>query len=232
MPFHVSPLRSLFSTGRVSGDARPVSRRQLCQRRKARGRRVKAILAGGLVFGVGATATVAAWTDSEEASGSFEAGRFNIELSTDGQWTGTNEMTFNAGAMYPGQKVYAPVSVRTTSNTSLDGKLTVSAGGISDPNVFASALTYRAVARSTSSVACNSDNFPGPGSFVFGSAAGAIPLSSTPAAGTTQTLKAASASVQDYCFEVSLPSGTSSDAQGLSASHTWTFTAESTTPGS
>lgn len=224
-------LRKFFSSRRVSEDAGPVSRRQLRQRRQLRGRRIKAILAGGLVFGVGATATLAAWTDSEEASGSFEAGRFNIELRAGGEWNGTNEMTFNAGNMFPGQKVYAPVSVRTTSNTSIDGKLTVSARGISNPNSFASALTYRAVARSTSGVACNAGNFPGPGAFVFGSAAAAIPLSSTTTADSTQTLKAASASVQDYCFEVTLASNAPSSAQGLQAGHTWTFTAESTAPG-
>lgn len=200
------------------------------QLRQMRGRRIKAILAGGLVFGVGATATVAAWTDSEEASGSFEAGRFNIELRAGGEWNGTNEMTFNAGNMYPGQKVYAPVSVRTTSNTSIDGKLTVSAGGISSPNAFASALTYRAVARSTSGVACDSKNFPGPGTFIVGGSGG-VPLSSELTAGSSQTLKAASASVQDYCFEVTLASNAPSSAQGLKASHTWTFSAESTAPG-
>lgn len=195
-----------------------------------RGRRIKAVLAGGLVFGVGATATVAAWTDSEEASGSFEAGRFNIELRAGGEWNGTNEMTFNAGNMYPGQKVYAPVSVRTTSNTSIDGKLTVSAGGISNPNTFASALTYRAVARSGSGVTCNAGNFPGPGDIIIGSSGG-VPLSSKPTVDSTQSLKAASASVQDYCFEVTLASNAPSSAQGLQASHTWTFTAESTAPG-
>lgn len=229
MPIRFSSLRRLFSTGRAPDDARPVSRRQMRQRQQMRGRRIKAILAGGLVFGVGATATVAAWTDSEEASGSFEAGRFNIELSTDGQWTGTNEMTFNAGNMYPGQKVYAPVSVRTTSNTSLDGKLTISAGGISNPNTFASALTYRAVARSTSGVTCNAANFPGPGDIIIGSSGG-VPLSSQPTVDSSQNLEAASASVQDYCFEVTLANNAPSSAQGLQANHTWTFTAESTEP--
>ena len=59
-------LRKFFSSRRLSEDAGPVSRRQLSQRRQLRGRRIKAILAGGLVFGVGATATLAAWTDSED----------------------------------------------------------------------------------------------------------------------------------------------------------------------
>lgn len=231
MTFRFSSLRGLFSTGRAAEDARPLSRRQLRQRRQMRSRRIKAILAGGLVFSVGATATLATWTDSEEASGSFEAGQFNIELSSDGQWAGTNTMTFNADNMYPGQTVYAPVSVRTTSSTSFDGKLTVSAEGISGTNPFAAALSYRAVARSESGLDCNADSFPGPGEFIFDSSDG-IPLSSTLTADSTQSLESAAASVQDYCFEVTLANGAPDSAQGQSVTHTWTFAAESTPPTS
>lgn len=202
------------------------------QRRRLRNRRIKAILAGGLVFGVGATATVAAWTDTEEASGSFEAGRFNIELSVDGtDWTNTRTMTFNAGSMYPGQKVYAPVFVRTTSTTSIGGEVTVSGGGIQNPNAFASALTYRAVARTSSGTGCDANSFPGPGTVIFGEDGG-VALSSRPTAAATQELESAGAAVQAYCFEVTLPTNAPNEAQGLSTSHTWTFTAESTTPGS
>jgi len=52
--------------------------------RRARNRRLKAILAGGLVLGVGAAVTLAAWNDSEFAQGTFTAGAFNLEGSTDG----------------------------------------------------------------------------------------------------------------------------------------------------
>ena len=137
MPIRFSSLRRLFSTGRAPDDARPVSRRQMRQRQQMRGRRIKAILAGGLVFGVGATATVAAWTDSETADGSFKAGTFNIELSINDQWTSDNEMTFDSAPMFPGSKVYAPVFVRTSPSTSIDGDLTVKGNGIGSPNAMA-----------------------------------------------------------------------------------------------
>jgi predicted ribosomally synthesized peptide with SipW-like signal peptide len=46
--------------------------------------RLKAILAGGLVLGVGAAITLAAWNDSEFATGTFNSGHFNVQGSTDG----------------------------------------------------------------------------------------------------------------------------------------------------
>ncbi|WP_226531457.1 SipW-dependent-type signal peptide-containing protein [Microbacterium paraoxydans] len=47
-------------------------------------RKVLAVLAGGLVLGVGVAVTLAAWNDSEFANGTFTAGAFNLEGSTDG----------------------------------------------------------------------------------------------------------------------------------------------------
>ena len=47
-------------------------------------RKVKALLAGGLVLGVGAAVTLASWTDQEWTEGLFGAGSFNIEGSLDG----------------------------------------------------------------------------------------------------------------------------------------------------
>ena len=46
-------------------------------------RKVLAILAGGLVLGVGTALTLAAWNDSEFATGDFAAGSFNLEGTPD-----------------------------------------------------------------------------------------------------------------------------------------------------
>lgn len=231
----LASLCDILSPKRVETPARPASRRRIRENRKRlRNRQIKAILAGGLVFGVGATATVAAWTDTETSKGEFTAGKFNIEVSVDGtNWTTTNpSMTFSATAMYPGQKVYAPVFVRTTDGTTVGGKLTVAPNGITGPNAFASALTYRAVARTPegSGVMCNASNFPGPGNVIIGQSSG-VPLSSKPTGLPTQNLASRGTSVQAYCFEVELPTGASNNAQNQSATHTWTFNAESSTTG-
>lgn len=228
-------LRKFFSSRRLSEDAGPVSRRQLSQRRQLRGRRIKAILAGGLVFGVGAVGTVAAWTDSETADGSFNAGTFDIELSINGEWTSTNEMTFDTAPMFPGSKVYAPVFVRTSPDTTIGGDLTVKGNGIGSPNAMANALVYRAVTRTITpeeveGFTCASGSFSASATYAFGGASGAVGLKFPITSANEPTLEAVGGSVQAYCFEVSLPNDASSDAQGLSASHTWTFDAESVTP--
>ncbi|GAB6858941.1 SipW-dependent-type signal peptide-containing protein [Microbacterium xylanilyticum] len=46
--------------------------------------RIRALLAGGLVLGTGATSTLASWNDAEYANGTFTAARFGIEGSLDG----------------------------------------------------------------------------------------------------------------------------------------------------
>ncbi|QNA93353.1 MULTISPECIES: SipW-dependent-type signal peptide-containing protein [unclassified Microbacterium] len=51
---------------------------------KATQRKVLAVLAGGLVLGVGTAVTLAVWNDSEFANGTFTAGAFNLQGSTDG----------------------------------------------------------------------------------------------------------------------------------------------------
>ena len=43
---------------------------------------IRAILAGGIVLGVGAAVTLAAWNASEFATGTFQAGTFTIEGAT------------------------------------------------------------------------------------------------------------------------------------------------------
>ncbi|MBB1025591.1 MULTISPECIES: SipW-dependent-type signal peptide-containing protein [unclassified Dietzia] len=92
-----------------------------------RRRRVRALLAGGLVLGLGAAGTLAAWTDSEFARGVFTSGQFNIQgnesTSTppaNGTWTdhytaaGAAQLQFSTGfnSLSPGSTVYAPFSLR------------------------------------------------------------------------------------------------------------------------
>lgn len=203
------------------------------QRHQLRNRRIKAILAGGLVFGVGATATVAAWTDSENAESSFTAGRFDIEVSVDGKnWTSSPTMTFDAGNMFPGAKAYAKVFVRTSSTTTMNGTVKVSGGGITNPGTtIGASLAYRAVTQSTTtsgmgSVTCTENSFTGSPTYVLGTAS-RIPLKTAITSGSTQSLSKQATSVQAYCFEVVLPETTPNAAQGSTATHTWTWNAES-----
>ncbi|MFI2105342.1 SipW-dependent-type signal peptide-containing protein [Isoptericola sp. NPDC019693] len=49
-----------------------------------RRRKLLALGAGGLVLGIGAVVTMAAWTDTEVATGDFAAGSFGLQSSADG----------------------------------------------------------------------------------------------------------------------------------------------------
>jgi predicted ribosomally synthesized peptide with SipW-like signal peptide len=96
--------------------------------------KVRAVLAGGLVLGIGAAITLAAWNDSEFAKGTFTAGAFNLEGSTDGTAFGENPVTgpatlgFTASPtnLSPGDVVTAPFAVRLDAASSYDATVTVS----------------------------------------------------------------------------------------------------------
>ncbi|WP_458107591.1 SipW-dependent-type signal peptide-containing protein [Arthrobacter sp. R3-55] len=95
--------------------------------------KIRAILAGGLVLGVGAAITLAAWNDSEFSQGTFTAGAFNLEGSTDGTTFGENPVTAPAtlgftatpGNLAPGDVVTAPFAVRLDDTTTNDATVTV-----------------------------------------------------------------------------------------------------------
>ncbi|WP_420114999.1 SipW-dependent-type signal peptide-containing protein [Pseudactinotalea sp.] len=102
---------------------------------RTRSRKIRALLAGGVVLGVGAAATLAAWNDSEFADGTFSAGVFNLQGSTTSATDGYADHPTADGAaalsftapvsnLSPGDVVYAPFWVRlaadTTSPATLD----------------------------------------------------------------------------------------------------------------
>lgn len=102
-----------------------------------RRRKVQAIFAGGIVLGIGAVVTLAAWNDSEFAQGVFGAGAFDLEGSTDGDdfeqhptVEGAAELTFEADNLIPGQTVYAPFWVQLDDETTVNGLIDED-GGIS-----------------------------------------------------------------------------------------------------
>lgn len=92
-----------------------------------RRRRIRALLAGGLVLGLGAAGTLAAWTDSGFATGVFSSGQFNIQgnpsITTppasetwSDHYTAGNaaplQFSTNFDGLSPGTTVYAPFSIR------------------------------------------------------------------------------------------------------------------------
>jgi predicted ribosomally synthesized peptide with SipW-like signal peptide len=202
--------------------------------------RIRALLAGALVLGLGSSVTLASWTDNDFATGSFGASFFQTESNATkpydplGAWS-TNDasqgaaLVFNAASMSPGTVVYAPFAIRTKA-TSIAGEVvlgvpSVSSSGTGDSDLGA-ALRYRVVRSAT----CEASAFTGSPVFVVGGG-GAEPLTAGQSAGVVNSLLAASATLPgeptQFCFEVTLPAGASNLLQGQTATATWQFTATS-----
>ncbi|GAA1509695.1 hypothetical protein GCM10009761_09630 [Agromyces terreus] len=179
-----------------------------------------AILAGGLVLGVGTALTLAAWNDSEFATGTFTAGSFNLEGSTDGTAYSDHAaigdpaaLDFSVGfdELSPGDVVTAPFAVRLDAGTDYDAIVTMTTADVTgDP----ANLTYRVLQTAT---------------FGCGDLTGATTLVSSRGlsealAGVTFPLVAAPADQEYLCFEVTAGAGLTQDQ---SATATWQFAAES-----
>lgn len=118
--------------------------------KSARSRKFKAVLAGGIVLGIGAAVTLAAWTDNEWAEGTFGAGSFNIQGSPDGTTftdhesaDGAAQLTFDLDGgdqLSPGDSVAAPFVLRLDATTTYDATVALESatGGGDNP----AALTY------------------------------------------------------------------------------------------
>lgn len=114
---------------------------------RTRRRKVLAILAGGVVVGIGAAYTLANWNDSEFAGGTFSTGTFNLEGSLDDA-TYADHATADAAAqldavefvsetsnMSPGETAYDSFFVRLDEDTTVGGTVaqaSIAATGASD----------------------------------------------------------------------------------------------------
>lgn len=115
------------------------------QAQQDRKRKRKAILAGGVVLGLGAAITLAAWSDDVFANGTFQTGGFNLVGSqaaasdtyndyaayatlgeaadlTTGSDDGGVDFSINSLNLSPGETVVAPFSVATSEDTTVDGR--------------------------------------------------------------------------------------------------------------
>ena len=213
------------------------SRRALKQRRRdERGqsrRKIQALVAGGLVLGVGATATLAAWSDEETTGGEFTTGQFALEANTLGNdWESTETMHFEDVSLAPGQSVYAPVVLRLSPDTTVDGNITMS--GLGDTDGLNTALRFRAVTvdpvSDVTQMDCSADTFGSYDSYVFEENGEYISMSGAANASTTQRLPVGEAETVAYCFEVQLDPEGPNETQNLTANYSWTFHAQSVTP--
>ena len=194
------------------------------KRRRVSGR-VRALLAGGLVLGVGATVTLAAWNDSEFATASFQAGTFNLQGSTDGTAFADHAsapgaalgFSVNASALSPGDVVYAPYAVRLAANTTSPATVTVTAPSTSGT---VSGLTYSLI--QPGAFGCNAGTTGTvliPAATAVGSVPGTVTFELAPGTPTTS-----SGAAVNLCFVVTAGATLT---QSQSGSATWQLQAAS-----
>ena len=221
---------------------------QIQNKRRFDRRKVMAIAAGGLVLGVGASVTLAAWTDTEWVFGGngddgpgIGTSTFEVQQSTVAPFTAFTDEEENPGGeivflpdaldLTPGDTVYASVALRTTEE-SVGGMVTlapaVPAEGIDDDDpdgILFGALDLRVATDDAPFGACYATAF----------GAGATIIADGPLEGTggnaAQELDAEADSTQHYCFEITLPEladgEDGEDLMGLSVAPAWAFNAES-----
>jgi predicted ribosomally synthesized peptide with SipW-like signal peptide len=225
---------------------------QVQDKRASTRRKVFAIAAGGAVLGLGVSATLAAWTDTEWVFGGDGTGgpgigtsTFEVQQSTEAPFTAFTDEEDNpggevvfevdAGSLTPGDSVYAQIALQTAPDSiagDVELQAAVPAAGLPDEDpagLLFDALDVRVVTDDAVFAACDDTAFAAPGADIIADG----PLAT--AGGTSlQALDAAAGSTQYYCFEITLPDplplapGTDADDyMGLAVAPAWEFTAES-----
>ncbi|HSK34421.1 MAG TPA: SipW-dependent-type signal peptide-containing protein [Propionicimonas sp.] len=126
-------------------------------------RKIAAVLAGGLVLGVGTMATLASWNDSEFASATFTAGKFIFEGAAD-QTTFSDHATIGTAAaltfttpfsnMTPNDVVYAGYAVRLGTGTTNNATVTVTG------TATGAAADYKYTMFTTAAAGCSASAVP------------------------------------------------------------------------
>jgi len=198
-------------------------------------RKVRALLAGGLVLGIGAAVTLAAWTDNVFGDAQFKTGSWNLQGSFDGLTTwGEYQVDASAGhfqfstgfdALSPGTTVYAPVALRIGPTASTSGATVQLLGATGGDTDLKPALRY-SVYRGVPSTTCTAAGI-GAGTAWVGTTASPVAL--TAGSGSDVTLLGTGVPVE-LCFAVTLPAGV--DPSIVSGKNTgrllWQFTGQST----
>lgn len=196
-------------------------------------KKAKAILAGGVVLGVGAVVTLAAWTDQEWASGDFRAGSFNVESSVDGETFKDHEGEGKGGAaalefkmspannLSPDDTTAAPFVLRLDDETTYGAEVSLKNTSLTGGN--ATGLTY-GITRVDSVDACNANLNEGVRDIVEKG----TPLGQKPATSKNFTLvqgtDGAPGKEAILCFQITADDNLS---ESQTATATWAFDAVS-----
>ncbi|MGN8026426.1 SipW-dependent-type signal peptide-containing protein [Microbacterium sp. 22242] len=195
-------------------------------------RKILAVLAGGLVLGVGAAITLAAWNDSEFATGTFTAGSFNLQGSTDGTTYGEHTtapgaaLTFSAnfGNLTPGDSVYASYWLQLDKTTTSPATITPALDASSGTGTNAAAISYK-VYTVPSATACDA-NVSTAGTLILSGANLSTATGATTFALAKGTPPTTAGAAQKLCF-VATAGSQAVLQQGGAGTAVWKFTATS-----
>ena len=223
------------------------------QRKQDRARKRKAILAGGVVLGLGAAVTLAAWSDDVFANGTFNTGQFELQgnvtttnltapfTDTDG-WdvydsAPGGELRFDQALtggttieLQPNEEVFAPITLRLSPDTTIGGTFVLSEVGFAtgfDTDLSGN-IAYRVI-DGTTATDCNAQT-PIGSDWANGTVVGTGPTAPT-TIGTALPLLAAAADSDELCLGVTLTANTDAVKAADDTTITWRFTATAdTTP--
>lgn len=194
--------------------------------------RVRAVLAGGLVLGVGATLTLAAWNDSEYASGALTTSTFDLQSSTNVSTNFSSHpegsplvLDFAATGLTPGSLKQEQIFIRNVGTAA--GTYTFSAPKMSADDAsfpLVSHLKYRAI---ETTGACLPASFTSGATYLAGGPSAWVAIGSP--ASTPKNI-VAGGTVVGICAELQLSATTPNDRQGKAAAVQFVTMATSATP--
>lgn len=184
--------------------------------------RLRALLSAGMVLGLGAVGTLAAWTDESTATATFSAGTLDLKLRTlpDGTLADSVSMTsLNMAAMYPGVSKAALVQVSNSGSLPLTYTLTGSAvagavglGGNLGTALLVGVYSGGSANNTATTGSCTGTRIGAADITLVGSLV-SVPRALGPA------------STENLCLVVTLPASAANNLQGAGTTATFTFNA-------
>jgi predicted ribosomally synthesized peptide with SipW-like signal peptide len=186
--------------------------------------KVRAVLALGTVLGLGTVATLAAFTDTVTATGSFSTGTLDLKLNDQDVTTALTGLTMTAAK--PGDQTYALLTVRNGGTLPFNYAYTTASTAGTDPQILAAALNYGVASLGTSAFGvgtpptCSSTTFTGATTVVTPAT---TKLSAGPSTAAPRPLPAGQ--VEYLCVRAEVPSTADNTVQNKSVTATMTVTA-------
>ncbi|EMY34295.1 hypothetical protein D477_010346 [Arthrobacter crystallopoietes BAB-32] len=176
------------------------------------GIRLRALLSLGTVLGLGAVGTLAAWTDSSDATATFSAGTLELSVAADGAAGSSVAATsLSMENMYPGNSRAAMLTVSNDGSIPLGYTL---AGSAAQPSGLEAGLTVTVHGGGTAANTATEGT-------CSGSLIGSGPLTG---ALLSDARALAPAAAEELCLRVELPAAAGNELQGTATNAVFTFT--------